>query len=163
MQKSRQRSASEFCVWPMPAKSLSVRQRALQLNRRSRKLLEKFRGSAGLSIQNLDRSPTGQGPLICRRARSSLRSLQADPRGPVFRSESSPRKFLYHIALKNPSPACSVPPLDSIRDIVIDDYRHAQARELARQAGLPSTTRLPTGLARQKSFDRLPGGEVASA
>jgi hypothetical protein len=49
----------------------------------------------------------------------------------------------------------SVPPLDSIRDIVMADYQNTQARELARQAGLTFYNTLTNGLAQGKSFDAV--------
>jgi peptidyl-prolyl cis-trans isomerase D len=60
----------------------------------------------------------------------------------------------YVIAFKQKIPS-SVPPLDSIRAKVTEDYRMFQALRLAEQAGRQFSLTLSNGLAQQKTFSAL--------
>jgi hypothetical protein len=76
------------------------------------------------------------------------------PEEPIAETPIRAPDAVYVIALKRRIPS-EVPPLDSIRDRVTEDYRKSQALDFARTTGAQLQTAVNEGLAQSKTFDAI--------
>ena len=117
-------------------------------------ILEKFAAAQGYQTAVSEPFSEAQGPSDLPALKNfGEKAFKLTPEAP-FSAPIPTEEGVYIVALKNRIPS-SVPPLDSIRDILIADYRNTQARDLARQAGFTFYNTLTNGLAQGKSFDTV--------
>ncbi len=117
--------------------------------------LERLAAAKGLQVEvtppfaRYQTPPNLNVPPAFGQAAAKLTPEDPYPEQPI-RAEDA----VYVIALKQQIPS-EVPPLDSIRDQVAQDYRNNRALELARAAGRELFNAVTNGLAQGQSFDAV--------
>jgi len=115
--------------------------------------LERLAAATGVESQTTEPFPARTGPAGLRvpesfsRAAFSLSEEQPMAAEPIASDEA-----VYVISLKKRWPS-EVPPLASIRDQVLEDFRRREAMDAARRAGEAFHQALTNGLAQQKTFE----------